>query len=57
MTTLLGGIASLGTIELGRVVPLVPEMSPAILQVPGHLYTLQRIAACCGLVRLRQICL
>ena len=52
ITALLGGIASLGTGKWGRVVPLVPEMSSALLQVPGHLYTLQRIAACCGLVRL-----
>ena len=51
VVTLLGGIASLGTIKLGRIVSQVPEMSPAILQLPGHLYTLQRIAACCGLVR------
>ena len=52
ITTLLGGIASFGTIKLGRVVPQVPEMSSAILQLPAHLYTLQRIAACYGLVRL-----
>ena len=40
ITTLIGGIASLGTIKLGRVVSQVPEMSHAILQLPGHLYTL-----------------